>query len=63
MWRHLIAGASAVQIGTATYVDPSLPERLVEELEVWCRENGVKKVGELTGSLDTKTKEEGGTGG
>lgn len=37
----LMAGASAVAVGTGTMVDPALPSRLVRELDAWCTENGV----------------------
>ncbi len=36
----LMAGASAVQVGTAVFADPVLPLRLVDELAAWCREHG-----------------------
>ncbi len=32
----LLAGASAVQVGTATFADPRAPVRVLEELEDWC---------------------------
>src|SRR5207253_1216203 len=55
--EFLIAGASAVQIGTATYTDPATAERIVAELEGWCASNGVKEVREVVGSLDLGTPE------
>jgi dihydroorotate dehydrogenase (NAD+) catalytic subunit len=36
----LMAGASAVQVGTAVFADPVLPLRLVDELAAWCNEHG-----------------------
>ena len=33
----LVAGAQAVQVGTAAFADPHVPFRLVRELERWCR--------------------------
>jgi dihydroorotate dehydrogenase (NAD+) catalytic subunit len=38
--EFLAAGASAVQIGTANFRDPSVSERLVDELDAYCRERG-----------------------
>lgn len=32
----LLAGASAVEIGTMNFVEPAFCERLIEELEIWC---------------------------
>jgi dihydroorotate dehydrogenase (NAD+) catalytic subunit len=45
----LLAGASAVQVGTATFADPRAVERVRLELEAWCRSHGVTAVRELTG--------------
>jgi dihydroorotate dehydrogenase (NAD+) catalytic subunit len=39
--EFLAAGAAAVQIGTANFVEPGISHRLVEELEAYCRERGV----------------------
>ncbi len=45
----LLAGASAVQVGTATFADPRAPLRVLEELEGWCAGHGVRAVTELIG--------------
>ena len=37
----LLAGAVAVQVGTATFADPRAPHRVQTELLAWCRERGV----------------------
>jgi dihydroorotate dehydrogenase (NAD+) catalytic subunit len=39
--EFLAAGASAVQVGTASFKEPGISGRLVEELERWCGERGV----------------------
>ena len=49
----LLAGASAVGVGTATFADPRAPIRVLEELEAWCERRGVARVSELTGALST----------
>ena len=46
--EFLIAGANAVQVGTANFRDPGVSGRLVTELEAWCEEQGVKRVCDLT---------------
>lgn len=46
----LVAGASAVQVGTATFADPRAPLRVLEELERWCRGHNVPRVTELIGA-------------
>ncbi len=50
--EFLLAGATAVQIGTASYADPRAVERLANELESWCRGHQVEKVASLTGALE-----------
>ena len=48
--EFLLAGACAVQVGTATFRDPLAPLRVLEGLESWCGEQGVESVGELVGA-------------
>ena len=50
--EFLLAGATAVQVGTASYADPRAVERLAKGLESWCRSHGVEKVSTLTGALE-----------
>jgi dihydroorotate dehydrogenase (NAD+) catalytic subunit len=50
--EFLLAGATAIQVGTASYADPRAVERLVKELESWCRSHGVEKISSLTGTLE-----------
>jgi len=50
--EFLLAGATAVQVGTASYADPRAVERLAHGLESWCRSHQVEKVASLTGALD-----------
>ena len=50
--EFLLAGATAVQVGTASYADPRAAERLARGLESWCRSHGVEKVSSLTGALE-----------
>lgn len=49
--EFLLAGAAAVQVGTASYFDPCATERIVGELYRWCIEHRVKDVKELIGGL------------
>ncbi len=49
--EFLIAGASAVQVGTASFADPQAVVRIADELEHVLDRLKVKKVGELVGSL------------
>ncbi len=50
--EYLIAGATAVQVGTATFVDPTTAQRVVEGLQAYCTENGVERITDLIGSLE-----------
>ena len=47
----LVAGASAVQVGTATFADPRNPGRVAVELVDWCTAHGIADVGELIGAI------------
>jgi dihydroorotate dehydrogenase (NAD+) catalytic subunit len=50
--EYLLAGATAVQVGTASYADPRAAERLAHGLESWCRSHQVERVASLTGALE-----------
>jgi dihydroorotate dehydrogenase (NAD+) catalytic subunit len=50
--QYMIAGASLVGIGTAAMRDPRAPERIVHELDEWCRRHGVARLDDLTGTLE-----------
>ena len=47
--EFLLAGASAVEVGTATFADPRAPRRILAEFEHWCQRHGVESVAELIG--------------
>jgi dihydroorotate dehydrogenase (NAD+) catalytic subunit len=49
--EFMLAGASAVQVGTASFWDPRATEKIAAELEAWCKEHEVSKISELTGGL------------
>lgn len=49
--EFMLAGAAAVQVGTANFWDPCACEKLVDSLERWCLEHRVFNVRELTGGL------------
>jgi len=51
--EFMLAGAAAVQVGTANYFDPCASERIVADVEKWCIENRVRKITDLIGGLDT----------
>jgi dihydroorotate dehydrogenase (NAD+) catalytic subunit len=49
--EFMLAGATAVQVGTASYWDPVATEKIVGELEKWCVEHRIERLTELTGGL------------
>ena len=49
--EFMLAGATAVQIGTASYWDPCATEKIVDGLEQWCAEHGVNRIADLTGGI------------
>jgi len=53
-WRDvvefMIAGSSAVQIGTLNFIDPSAPGKIVNQLEEHCIKNGIEKISSLIAS-------------
>ena len=48
----LLAGATAVGMGSAIFADPMAPVKTVEGLERWCEEQGIAAVRELTGGVE-----------
>jgi len=49
--EFLIAGAAAVQVGTATFWNPRAPLRIASELNEFMKTNKVQSVQELVGTL------------
>jgi len=49
--EFMLAGATAIQIGTASYWDPCATEKIVEELQRYCVEHNIQELSELTGGL------------
>jgi dihydroorotate dehydrogenase (NAD+) catalytic subunit len=50
--EYVLAGASAVQVGTAHFVDPRASEKLIDGLEAWCREDRTLEISTLRGALN-----------
>jgi dihydroorotate dehydrogenase (NAD+) catalytic subunit len=51
--EFLVAGAAAVEVGTASFVDPDAAVRIVGEIEGWCADHGVAAVRDVVGTLAT----------
>ncbi|MDR0363687.1 MAG: dihydroorotate dehydrogenase [Bacteroidales bacterium] len=49
--EFLLAGATAIQVGTGNFIDPQITVKIVEGIEEYCFEQGVKDINELIGGL------------
>jgi dihydroorotate dehydrogenase (NAD+) catalytic subunit len=49
--EYLIAGASAIEAGTANFVDPQVTEKIIHELDLFCRRNNITSVAQVIGTL------------
>lgn len=49
--EFLLAGATAVEVGTASYADPRAVENIANGLRRWCSNHEVSRVSELTGAM------------
>jgi len=47
----LLAGASAVGVGTAIFLEPRAPLRILDELTAWCEHHGITRIRDLTDSM------------
>jgi dihydroorotate dehydrogenase (NAD+) catalytic subunit len=55
--EFMIAGASAVQVGTANFVDPFIWNRLIDGLSAYLDRHQIARAGQLVGSLEPAVKE------
>jgi len=55
--EFIIAGATAVQVGTANFVDPFIWSKLTAGIEDYMQRHGVSRVADLVGSIDTSSRE------
>jgi len=51
--EFMLAGAAAVQVGTASFWDPCATEKIVSQVERWCVDHRVEKIVDLIGGLET----------
>lgn len=52
--EFLIAGATAIGVGTAVFVDPQAPIKIVEGIGDYLNKHGIESIDDLIGTLDTK---------
>ena len=55
--EFMIAGATAVQVGTANFVDPFIWSKLLDGLRAYMTRHGIARLADVTGTLDTTKKE------
>ena len=51
--EFLIAGASAIQIGTANFIDPQVTEKVIDGIEEYLNQNNFNSVQEVIGNFIT----------
>ncbi len=51
--EFMLAGARAIQIGTANFIDPAVSIKVLDGIEAYCKENGFSDVNDLVGALET----------
>jgi dihydroorotate dehydrogenase (NAD+) catalytic subunit len=56
--EFMLAGATAVQVGTANFVDPFIWPKLVSGIEDYLRRHGLTRVSDLVGAIDTRAREQ-----
>ncbi len=49
--EFMLAGASAIQVGTANFIDPQVSIKIIDGIEDYCNKNGIANVSDLTGGL------------
>jgi dihydroorotate dehydrogenase (NAD+) catalytic subunit len=54
--KFLLCGASAVQVGTANYLDPMVAAQIVEGIRDYCAAAGIRRVAELVGAVEFPTR-------
>jgi len=51
--EFLMAGAAAVEVGTANFVDPLAAVGIIGDIEDWCRKHGISRIHDIVGTLRT----------
>ena len=50
--EFMLAGASAIQVGTANFVDPTVTMKIIDYMEDYCLRHGVKDINEIVGMIN-----------
>lgn len=51
--EFMLAGSSAIQVGTANFIDPQISIKIIDGIKEYCSNNGIANVADLTGALIT----------
>ena len=51
--EFIVAGATAIQVGTASFLDPAAAQTIAREMESYLAENGIASIREMIGTLET----------
>jgi dihydroorotate dehydrogenase (NAD+) catalytic subunit len=51
--EFMLAGATAIQIGTASFINPGAAQKIAEDMEAWLVANGVADIKSMIGALET----------
>ncbi|MBC8319651.1 MAG: dihydroorotate dehydrogenase [Bacteroidetes bacterium] len=49
--EFMLAGATAIQVGTANFIDPQVSVKIIEGIEDYCQKNGISNASDLVGGL------------
>jgi dihydroorotate dehydrogenase (NAD+) catalytic subunit len=55
--EFMIAGATAVQVGTANFVDPFIWTKLIDGMQDYMTRHRISRLADLVGTIDTSTQE------
>jgi dihydroorotate dehydrogenase (NAD+) catalytic subunit len=50
--EFMLAGSTAIQIGTANFIDPRVSLKIIEGMKAYCKQYKIKEIKELTGALE-----------
>lgn len=50
--EFILAGATAIEVGTANFIDPAVTVKIVDEINDYCERHGVEKITDLIGAID-----------
>lgn len=49
--EFMLAGATAVQVGTANFIDPAVTVKIIDYIDDWCSRHGVADINEIIGEI------------